>query len=53
VHLDDEMMRQKLAMAACHRSQLRAMLDEFPELVEPAGSMRRELYWTSDSQDTP
>jgi LmbE family N-acetylglucosaminyl deacetylase len=48
VRLEDEAMRLKVAMVSCHTSQLRAMLPEFPGLLELDGPMRRELYWTAD-----
>jgi LmbE family N-acetylglucosaminyl deacetylase len=47
VRLDDETMRVKLAMLACHESQLRAMLPEFPDLLDLDGRLRRELYWAA------
>jgi hypothetical protein len=47
VHLTGEQVKRKLEMVACHQSQMRGMLPEFPDLLEPSGPLRREVYWTA------
>jgi hypothetical protein len=42
-----EQVKRKLEMVACHQSQMRGMLPEFPDLLEPSGPLRREVYWTA------
>lgn len=46
VYLDDEQVKRKLQMVACHASQVRGLLPEFPHLLDPDGPLRREVYWT-------
>ncbi|MFI5906712.1 PIG-L deacetylase family protein [Dactylosporangium sp. NPDC051541] len=47
VYLTDEQMAQKLEMVTAHASQMRGMLPNFPDLLNPHGPLRREVYWTS------
>ena len=47
IPLDGDAMRLKLAMVACHRSQLSALLPEFPGLDDPDGALRTEMYWAA------
>jgi LmbE family N-acetylglucosaminyl deacetylase len=47
VLLDRSAIRLKLAMMSCHRSQLSAMLPEFPGMNRPGGPLRTEMYWAA------
>lgn len=47
VRLDHHARRRKLAMVACHASQMRTMAPEFPGLLDPDGPLHREMYWTA------
>ncbi|MFB9413395.1 PIG-L deacetylase family protein [Dactylosporangium matsuzakiense] len=46
VFLTDEQLRLKLEMVASHASQMRGLLPAFPDLLDPLGPLRREVYWT-------
>jgi LmbE family N-acetylglucosaminyl deacetylase len=47
VMLDDGAVALKLAMVTCHRSQMTAMMPEFPGLTDPGGPLRMERYWAA------
>jgi LmbE family N-acetylglucosaminyl deacetylase len=47
IRLSDDAVASKLAMVSCHRSQVDAMLPEFPMLTDPDGPLRTERYWAA------